>query len=338
MVLGSFVASAFPVGVQHGSPVAVRNSSAIVDFSANAATTKPQVRGQMLRQLQQSLLATNITFVAMTARGAPLAFPDSQDSHAQPAAPLSSAPLLQKGTQFGFFPDFGSLGGISTQVAKLNGTAAVLDHAQTTGAVLAHAGVYLVTGAAAQLVDSRPGLISPSIDTFGYVWSVPSTDATAIRATRADGIVHSISSMIPPGATVVSLNVSRDGARVLLYLATRAGPRLVVAGVVRRAGVPTSLGELLDLPVSSARPIDATWVDLSTVAALGSNGGEDTVTSYVVGGSPGDSSRTDGGIRLVGGGDSSSLRLLTGSGDVQQLRASGWQDIGVLVSLLATQQ
>ena len=39
-----------------------------------------------------------------------------------------------------------------------------------------------------------------------------------------------------------------------------------------------------------------------------------------------------------GGGDSSSLRLLTGSGDVQQLRASGWQDIGVLVSLLATQQ
>ena len=111
-----------------------------------------------------------------------------------------------------------------------------------------------------------------------------------------------------------------------------------MAGIGRRAEVPTALGVLLDLPVSSSRPIDATWVDSTTVAALGLDDGVDTVVSYVIGGSPGDPSRTGGAVRLVGGGDSDSLRVLTERGEVQQLRASGWQNIGVSASILATQQ
>jgi hypothetical protein len=103
--------------------------------------------------------------------------------------------------------------------------------------------------------------------------------------------------------------------------------------------VPTALGTpLLDLPVSSAVPIDATWVDPMTVAALGSDGGDDTVISYVIGGSPGDPSTTEGGVRLVGGTNSDTLRLLTESGQVEQLRATGWQNINVVASILATQQ
>ena len=332
------VATAFPTGVQFNPPVAVRNTTATVDFSANAASTKAQVRGRMRQQLEASLQKTLISSVGMTARGAPLTFPESQASHAQLAVAVPGGPLLQKGKQFGFYPGLQTLGGISTQVVNLDGTAAVLDRGGSTGAVLAKAGVYLVTSSANKLVDGRPGLIAPSIDTFGYVWSVPSTDAAAIQATGADGVVHVVTSMIPTDATVVSLNVSHDGTRVLIYLSTSGGPRLVVAGISRRGSVPTALGELLDLPVSSAQPVDATWVDSTTVAALGFDGLQDTVISYVIGGSPGDPSRTDGGVRLVAGSDSDPLRLLTDTGQVQQLRASGWQNIGVVASILATQQ
>jgi hypothetical protein len=204
--------------------------------------------------------------------------------------------------------------------------------------VLTKSGVYLVSDAANKLIDNRPGLIAPSIDTFGYVWTVPQTDAQAIQATGADGVAHAVTSTIPANATVVSLNVSHDGTRILIYLSTSGGPRLVVAGISRRGGVPTGLGELLDLPVSSAEPIDATWVDSSTVAALGFDGVEDTVISYVIGGSPGDTSTTEGAVRLVAGSDADPLRLLTDSGEVQQLRASGWQNIGIVASILATQQ
>jgi hypothetical protein len=332
------VGSAFPSGVQRGSPVAIRNGIATVDFSANAASIKPIVRGQMLRQLQESLLTTHVTSVLMTARGAPLAVADGQQSLAQPVVAANGAPLLQKGKQFGFYPGLQPLGTLSSQVAALAGTAATVDHSQSTAAVLAKAGVYLVGGGATKLVDSRPNLIAPSIDPFGYAWTVPGSDASAIHAVGVDGVVHQVASQLPSDARIVSLDVSRDGTRVLAYLSTSAGPRLVVAGIVRRAGVPTSLGTLLDLPVSSADPIDATWVDESTVAALGADAGADTVVSYLVGGSPGDASTTEGGVRLVGATDADSLRLLTDTGEVQQLRASGWQNIGVVASVLATQQ
>ena len=138
--------------------------------------------------------------------------------------------------------------------------------------------------------------------------------------------------------TIVSLDVSHDGTRLLAYITTSSGPQLIVAGIIRRAGVPTSLGPLVELPVSSAQPIDATWVDPTTVAALGSSDGADTVVSYVIGGSPSDPSTTEDAVRLVGGQDSDSLRLITSSGVVQELRASGWQDINVVASVLATQQ
>ena len=331
------VATAFPAGVELNPPVAVRNTTATVDFSANAASTKAQVRGRMRQQLEMSL-GTAITSVAMTARGAPLTFPESQASHAQVAVANPGGPLLQKGKQFGFYPGLQTLGGISTEVVNLNGSAAVIDRGGSAGAVLTKTGVYLVTAAANKLVDGRPGLIAPSIDTFGYVWSVPSMDPSAIQATGSDGAAHAVASMIPTDATIVSLNVSHDGTRVLIYLSTSGGPRLIVAGISRRNGVPTSLGELLDLPVSSAEPIDATWVDSTTVAALGFDGVQDTVISYAIGGSPGDTSRTDGAVRLVGGSDADPLRLLTDTGQVQQLRASGWQNIGVVASILATQQ
>jgi Lipoprotein LpqB beta-propeller domain/Sporulation and spore germination len=332
------VASAFPAGVQRGSPVVVRNGVAVVDFSANAATTKAQVRAQMSQQLSQSLVGGAITSVSMTARGAPLTVSDPQDSKAQVAVATSPAPLLQKGKSFGYYPGLQSLGGISSQIAALDGTAASLDRNRATAGVLNKAGIWAVTATSSKLVDSRPNLIAPSIDTFGYVWSVPSNDAAAIQVAGADGVVRQIASQIPADATVVSLTISHDGTRVLIYLSTSAGPRLVVAGVIRRAGVPTLLGDLLDLPVSSIAPIDATWVDSETVAALGSDETGDVVTTYLIGGSPGDVSRTDSAVRLVGGTDIDSLRLLTDTGEVQQLRASGWQNIGVVASVLATQQ
>jgi hypothetical protein len=332
------VASAIPAGVQRGSPIVVRNSAAVVDFSASAAATKPQVRGRMRQQLEESLRGAGITSVSMTARGAPLAFPDSSDSHAVVAVPSQAAPLIQKGKQFGFFPGLQPIGGISAQIVGLNATAATLDRGQATAAVLAKLGVYFVTGSAQKLVDSRPGLIAPSIDTFGYVWSVPASDPAAIQVSGADGVAHQVASGLPSDATVVALDVSHDGTRVLIYLSTTTGPRLLVAGVIRRAGIPTSLGDPFDLPVSTDNPIDATWVDPSTVAALGSDSNGDAVTSYVLGGSPGDESRTDGAIRLVGGVDSDSLRLITDTGEVQQLRASGWQSIVSVATLLATQQ
>jgi hypothetical protein len=55
----------------------------------------------------------------------------------------------------------------------------------------------------------------------------------------------------------------------------------------------------------------------------------------VIGGTPGDPTTTTDGSQLVAGSD---LRLITTAGEIQQLRSSGWQDINVVASMLATQQ
>jgi Lipoprotein LpqB beta-propeller domain/Sporulation and spore germination len=330
------VVTAFPQGVQIGQAVTVRGAAATVDLSAGAANTKAIDRARMLQQLELSLQATGITAVSMTARGAPLTTQPGL-SRVQVATTVNGAPLIQKGKQFGFYPKLDPLGKLSDQVVSLNGSGASVDREQTSAAVLAKGGVYLVTenGSAPKLVDGRPGLITPSIDPNGYVWSVPSSDASAIQVTGATGGPHAVASGIPSHSVVVSLEVSHDGTRVLIYLKTTSGPLLVVAGIIRRNGVPTSLGELLDLPVSSADPVDATWVDSSTIAALGVQSGEDTVVSYVIGGTSGDPSTTTDGSHLVAGSD---LRLITTDGEVQRLASSGWQDINVVASMLATQQ
>jgi hypothetical protein len=336
---GGAVSSAL-AGIKAGSPVSVRNNTAVVDLSADAASAKALVLARISNQLNSSLDVTSlgISHVSITAHGAPLAVANPGLSNQRVAVAQNSPPLVEKGKQFGFSPRVTSLT-ISSQIVSLNGSAVVLDHAQTAAAVLARLGVYRVTPSSApKLVDGRSGLIAPSIDPSGYVWSVPGNNAAAILAVGSDGTRHSISSTIPANSTIVSLDVSRDGTRVLIYLATGTGPRLIVAGIIRRAGVPTSLGPLLDLPVSSATPIDATWVDPSTVAALNAASGEEAVTSYPIGGSPGEATTTEGAVHLVGAVDIDSLRLITSSGQLQQLRAGGWQDINATASILATQQ
>lgn len=332
------VVSAFPQGLTIGQTVSVHTNSATVDLSSQAASTDATERSRMLQQLDQSLQPAGITNVSMTAHGAPLSV--TSPSKALPVSAVPGSALLERDKKFGYYPGLASLGKISTQVVNLNGTAATLARDQTTAAVLTKVGVYLATGGSTPptLVDSRPNLIAPSIDTSKYVWSVPSDDASAIRATTTDGVPHSIESTIPKHSTVVSLDVSHDGTRILVYLKTGAGPRLVVAGIIRHDGVPTGLGPLLDLPVSSATPIDATWVDTDTVAALGSVGDTDSVIAYLIGGSPGLPSTTTDAVGLVGGSDLESLRLITATGQVQQLRSSGWQDLGVSATILATQQ
>jgi hypothetical protein len=125
----------------------------------------------------------------------------------------------------------------------------------------------------------------------------------------------------------------------MMYLSTTSGPRLLVAGVLRRAGnVPTSLSAPVELPVSSAEPIDATWVDPVSIAALGQADGQDTVVTYTIGGPGGDPSTPTGAVHIVGGSGEDQLRVITSANEVYQLRSSGWQDLGIAATVLGTQQ
>jgi hypothetical protein len=335
---GGVVVSAFPEGTKLQKVVDLRSSTATVDLSTDAAGQKSLAQSRMLTQLQTSLSSTSVTNVSISIGGAPIQI--SQAAPATVALAADPAALVRQGKKFGFAPRLDSIGKISAQVAAVDASAVSLSRDQSSAAALGKGGVYLLSNAAsgARLVDSRSGLIAPSIDPFGYVWSVPTNDPSAIRVTGGDGKSLSIAAAVPRNSKVVALQVSHDGTRVLMYLRTTSAPRLVIIGVVRRGDVPTSLGVPIDLPVTSATPIDATWVDADSVAALASSGGGVTVTTYTIGGTAGDPSTTADAVHIVGGSREDQLRVITSTGQVLQLASSGWQDTSITASVLATQQ
>jgi hypothetical protein len=161
-----------------------------------------------------------------------------------------------------------------------------------------------------------------------------------LLATGPDGIQHGVPGL-PADGRVVSLEVSRDGARVLAALETASGPRLIVAGVTRGADdVPLSLSAtVVDLPVGGAPLIDAAWVDGVTVVALSGDGDETTVDAYAIGGQSSSLGALAGGVTIVGGNGVEGTRVLDAAGEV--LRPGGgssWQETGLTASFLATQQ
>jgi len=334
--------SAFPGGTQLGDGfVDITSGVATVDLSEEAGSANSLERERMRQQISASL--TNVTSVIMTVGGIPLTTSDTGAVPAVVNPTVEPAPLVLRDNQFGFASndDVTTIGQISGKVVDLGASAVTLARSKSEAAVRNSVGVYAVRNGASPplLVDSRTGLAAPSIDNSGYVWSVPADNASAIRAYEFDGTEHIVASSVPGDARVVSMSVSRDGARVLLYLETAIGPRLYVAGIVRQDGVPIQLGELFTLPVTGETPIAATWVDNRTVATLSAADDETVIRSFEIGGPSAVLGRIEGGTALVGGnGATDGLRVLTTDGDIFRPRGTSWQRTGISAEMLGTQQ
>jgi hypothetical protein len=257
---------------------------------------------------------------------------------------VEGASLVGTGTEFGFDTGDGisALEAISDQVVAGGATAAVLAGDEQSVAYLAANGVFVAQSGsdAGPPVDPRPGLAVPSIDPFRFVWSAQSTSAASLSSFEIDGTEHPIASGLPEDATLVSLDVSRDGARLLVYLATPLGPRLVVAGIVRdQDNVPTALGVLEDLPVAATTPIDATWVDSRTVATVSQGTEIAPINLYEIGGPSSTFGQVPDAVTIVGGnGGADGLRVLRPTGEVLRPQGASWVSTGLSATFLATKQ
>ncbi len=191
-------------------------------------------------------------------------------------------------------------------------------------------------------VDSRAGLIAPSLDQYGYVWSVPRVTPNAMEAFDFNGTAFPVTMALPVDSQIVSFAISRDNARIAILLQTQLGARLVVAAIVRDAAqgfVPTSVGRpVMDIGLDESAAIGVTWVDAYSVATLTEQDGVDFVTNLEIGGQQTSLGRPTSSVAIVGGNGRSGLRVLGEDHLLQAPRGSSWQKTSIKAEMIATQR
>ncbi len=339
------VVSAVPEGTALAAPVTVTGGVAQVDLTDEVLLIDDAQRRALKRQLEASLRnVSNVASVQLTVDQNPVQVADGPLGLDVPPQ-VDARLLVRTEDSFGFLGASGvePIGVLSGRVIELGATAVTLGPSGTLAAALTDAGVWSVrTGEVpAALLDARAGLVAPSVDGYSFLWTATASGAGGIRATELNGTIHAVEAPIAPGDRVVSLDVSRDDARVLLLLDGGSGPRLVVAAIIRdvASNVPVRLGQFEELPVVDGTPIDAAWVDEVRVAALVSDVDGPLAQLLEIGGRSRSLGRPADAIQLVGGnGGADGLRALTIDGVVLEPRGSGWQSTGARAVFLGVQQ
>jgi hypothetical protein len=340
------VVSAFPQGTTlFVDSVTISNGVADVDLNSVAGSVDQQTFARMQLQLDKSLQGVaSVSSVKMTIEGVqrPVSDLGSDTPIQDPTVPAD--PLVLKGDKFGLLSgsSVAAITDLSDKVASIAPTAATMSADQGTVAALGPDGVFAVRAADDQPVpvDARQGLVAPSLDQNGYVWSASasSPDALVVGPPTGDPFV------VPaawPGATAISaIAVSRDGTRLAAVVTVGGQNHIMVTGIERTSsGKPDRLDPPADLgPITSGTVRSLNWTDeLSVVALTSDDEGMTTVTDQTVGGQSTSSAGPANGVELVGASGAPLYWVLDKSGAIQEPRGTGWQAHGDGVSLLATQ-
>lgn len=341
-LLDGAVRTAFPEGISlTKNAVPVVGDVAQVDLSGEALQADDITLQRMKAQLDGSLTGVSaINSVSITVNNSTETIPVLT----LPPPRVDPRALVLTADGFGFLSSgetIERLPGISEQVEALKPTAVVVSASHNLAAARTPNGVFAIrsSGDEPLRVDSRPGLIAPSLDGFGHIWSVPAGAPGALVVSRSDGSQSAVVTSWPEASSILSIAVSRDGTRVLALVKVGDEFRLLVAGIQRdQDNVPVSLGDPQALAVGTGAAVTSTWIDEVTVATLTTAAdGSTEVVQQVLGGQSEILQGPSDAVSLVAGSGLRQLRAIVTGGNLAVLRTSAWQVIGSGVSLIATQ-
>lgn len=288
-------------------------------------------------QLAESLAGVGVTAVQLTVDGQPL--PASEVTTMPTRVPLQALALV--GDEFGFLT--------GDTIEPLALSEAVVDAAPVAIQVSADhqsAAVLRGTGAVARVdaatgwvdVDTRTELIAPTIDTAGWVWSVPRSSPGALRAIGPEGDVVDVADAWPGATRITAMEVSRDGTRVAALVQGGAGPEVWVAGIIRDGAAPVSLGEPDVLAPLLGAGRDLAWLDATQLGIVVDVEGSSHVVEQVVGGSGTAVTAPADATTIAATNQASGVRLLDAQGTLYVRRGTNWGSTAADIRVLATVQ
>jgi hypothetical protein len=335
--LAKSVVSAFPdnVGVQPS----VTNSAgtAQVELTGSPLAAEQTTLDRMLTQLTQSLATAGFSDVRMSFGSTPINASVLLPTTTPPAQPVV---LTAKG--FGFYQSDATvdpLPGLDATVAQQQPNAIALAPDRQSAVLRIPSGTVgvVLAGRAFSPLDTRPGLIAPTVDARGYVWTVPGGDPTAVRAVSAGGKGGAVAGAWPGASRITAMQVSPDGTRLAAIVVSGGQPLLAVAGVVHdnTSGVPVKLSDPVIVGSLPGDGLDLAWLDDSTVGALTHDGDGISLVEQQVGGTGVQLDAPPSAVSLSGASTIAGLRLLGDDGSIYVRRGSNWQQVGTGVQVLA---
>lgn len=338
--LSDSVINAFPESVSLARPsVPLESGVAQVTLSAEALLVESTTLDRMQTQLTASLASAGVADAQMIVASTPLEA-ETVDTR---STRVTGPPLVLTDAGFGFLAgdELTPVDGLTQAMQLVDPTAIQVSPDRDFAAV------HVVDGRVARVpaegdiavVDSRSGLVDPSADPFGYIWSVPRTQPSAVRAFSASGEQVDVADAWPGAAGISALAVSRDGARVAALLVTGGRSEIWIAGVVRDADrVPIRLGDAVPLGAVPGEGTGLAWIDETTLGVLSADDGAPRFSEQLIGGPATLSDAPAGAASVAGATSISTVRLRTEEGSLYVKRGANWQRTTSGILVLATQQ
>lgn len=335
------VRSGFPAGTTlvTGS-VPIVDGHAKIDLSGELLEAEPGTLEEVVQQLSTSLKSVQgVNGFELLVDGASMREgATATRSELRPSADVLNPAVIIDGT-LGILigGDFREIAGLTGPVIDLDPNAVTLSADATSAAVQHPGGVSRVKADESVIVDAREGLLEPSFDAFGVIWTVQSETAGQLRINTAAGVEATVAAPWLAGRDPVAVRLSPDGSQIAALVESTDGSVVLVAGVVRDdTGVPLrTTDEAVAQLWTTGAPVDFDWIDDTKFAALTNLGSASKITT----GGPGLFSQEQGsvpnGTQISGGGSRSQLRVLGDGDDLFASQGSGWQRIDNEIELLA---
>lgn len=315
--------------------VAVTDGVAQVNLSAESLAAEPEERSLFAAQLTRTLREVpGVQQVQLTAAGA--RYEITEDIPELPAYPYSSRnPVVVADGALAeidggeVVPRAGGdqLAGLTPRQPAVgyeqqNPTTVFLDGPDR---LLALAGgdapAELVTGA---------GLVPPSVDLRGWVWTTPADNDGTLVAARTDGTRVEVAAPWLDGGTVTAVRISREGARAVVVWQDAGSTVIDAAAVVRDVdGTPRALADPVRIGDRVTSATDLAWVDENTVAVLGVSGGDPAPKVHLLplGGPTSWLPVVEGAVSIAAGRGERSIILGTEEGRLHERTGAAWQAV-----------
>ncbi|WP_309128053.1 LpqB family beta-propeller domain-containing protein [Microbacterium sp.] len=320
-----------------GDAVPVDSSQvAAVSLNRAALSATPVALARMRTQLEASLSGLGVSEVRFTVDGTPL----EADTVSFPQPAIDGLLVLgQESFGMAVGDELKPIPALTAQIAKIQEPIAAIDVAldgSMAAVQMAAGAVFAVRDGATDRLDARAGLIAPSLDAFGFTWTVPRGDPSAVEAWDGEVVRHPVAQAWPEASSISHLRLSSDGARVAAVVTAGSQRHLVVAAVVRgEGGVPERLGDVREVMRLNDPAQGLAWMGTDSVVLL-SNASDPVLITHVIGGPATFSTAPAGAKSLSGGKNNAAIRVLTSDGVVYAQRGSSWQESVVGARVLGT--